>query len=68
MKYLFECTNLDCLNKEDKEILMVDYDKEKYNQKCSKCGCKMVRIVENCSGVKLCSGMYGIDSGKGWTN
>lgn len=66
MKYLFECKK--CEQQEEKEIQMADYDKEKNKQKCSKCGGEMYRIVQNFLGASLCSGMYGIDSGKGWNS
>lgn len=66
MKYNFECS--ECGHREEKEILMADYDREKEKQICSLCGAKSKRVIEFNGSVTLCSGMYGIDSGKGWTN
>ena len=65
--YDFECSK--CKNKEERDIPMKDYDKEKHNQICIKCGSKMIRIFEKWNGlVSLCDGMYGIDGNKGWVN
>lgn len=67
MKYCFVCRS--CDNEEEKDIPMADYNEQKEKQVCSKCGGKMARKFEAFKGaVTLCSGMYGIDSGKGWTN
>ena len=43
MKYLFICNK--CKKKENREILMKDYDTEKNKQVCS-CGSKMERVIE----------------------
>lgn len=43
MKYLFSCTK--CNKKENRDIPMNLYDKEKNNQICS-CGSKMQRVIE----------------------
>ncbi len=43
MTYLFKCKK--CGKKEEKDIPMSEYDKEKNNQTC-KCGAKMERVIE----------------------
>lgn len=43
MNYLFECNK--CGKKQEREISMSEYDKEKNNQIC-KCGGKMRRVIE----------------------
>ena len=45
MNYLFSCTNPKCNKKENRDISMQNYDKEKNNQICS-CGAKMQRVIE----------------------
>ena len=45
MLYLFSCTNQKCRKKENRDIPMNLYDKEKNNQICS-CGSKMQRVIE----------------------
>lgn len=45
MLYLFSCTNTKCRKKENRDIPMNLYDKEKNNQICS-CGSKMQRVIE----------------------
>lgn len=42
--YNFKC--IKCGYVEEKEIAMSDYDKEKENQKCSKCNEKMERSFD----------------------
>lgn len=44
MQYLFICK--ECLEMEDKNISMADYDEEKDKQTCSKCGGKMERVID----------------------
>lgn len=43
MTYIFKCTK--CNKKDERDIPISDYDKEKHNQVC-KCGGKMERIIE----------------------
>ena len=55
MLYLFKCSN--CKKKENRDIPMNLYDKEKNNQICS-CGAKMQRVIE-WTGVAESSNMNG---------
>lgn len=55
MFYLFTCKN--CHKKENRDIPMNQYDKEKNNQICT-CGSKMERVIE-WSGIAE-------GSGSGW--
>lgn len=54
MIYLFKCTNKKCNKKEERNILISDYDKEKEKQFCS-CGSKMERVIE-WSGIATAEG------------
>ena len=44
MKYNFKCGN--CKKIFEKEIPIADYDKEKNNQTCPICNCKLLRVIE----------------------
>lgn len=66
MTYKFKCEK--CDNEEDKTIAIDDYDKEKSNQICSKCGGHMERVLEFGGSISLSSGMYGIDGNAGWNS
>ncbi len=65
MMYAFRCTK--CGNTEEKSIAINDYDKEKNNQTCSKCGSKMERVLEFDGTIGLCNGMFGVSAG-GWNS
>ena len=65
MKYDFKC--LKCDKEVELEIPMKDYTDVKDKQVCS-CSGKLERVQGWKGSVSLCNGMYGIDSGKGWTD
>lgn len=66
MRYDFKCS--ECEHEEEIEIPMDKIKELQNEQKCSKCGAKTERVWKVWGGTTLCPGMYGIDSGKGWTS